>query len=187
MSIPELRDRIFRYLPLESIKAYLDKLLLVDTTHDSIDAVRKRVMSIPELRDRIFRYLPLESIKACRFVCHEWNATAGPLLIATSRIRFRNNCIKPDETRTPDKFIEEFQTGELLDKCNKFCFNSKDNWIEYDDLLRFIERFGDTMKELKIYRTYVRPSNALDQTDWIGLDQTDSATVDKIGNRSGFL
>ncbi|KAJ6644373.1 hypothetical protein Bhyg_09342 [Pseudolycoriella hygida] len=114
-------------------------------------------MRIPELRHHIFCYLPLKDIKACRLVCHEWNATAVPLLIATSRIRFHNR----DEARTPDRFIEEFQTGELLDKCNNFFFDCVHNWIEYDELLRFIEKFGDTMKELTIYGAYVHPFKKL--------------------------
>ncbi|KAJ6648598.1 39S ribosomal protein L12, mitochondrial [Pseudolycoriella hygida] len=41
--------------------------------------------------------------------------------------------------------------------------------IEYDDLLRFIERFGDTMKELKIYRTDIHPFHKLSLDDRIKL------------------
>ncbi|KAJ6640025.1 hypothetical protein Bhyg_12774, partial [Pseudolycoriella hygida] len=135
---------------MEDLTTEPNKQLLVDTTDDRIDAVRKRVMRIPELRDHIFRYLPLESIKACRLVCHEWNATAGPLLIATSWIRF--DTIRP---RSPDRFIDEFKRGELLHKRNKFSFSSKHNWIEYDDLLRFTGQLGDVMKGLKIYSTSI--------------------------------
>ncbi|KAJ6640087.1 hypothetical protein Bhyg_12836 [Pseudolycoriella hygida] len=81
------------------------------------------------------------------------------MLMSMSRIRFRNYLNDSDEARLPDRFIEEFETGLLLDRCNKFCFTSPENWIEYDDMLAFIEQFGGKMKELTIFATYIR--NAL--------------------------
>lgn len=73
-----------------------------------------------------------------------------------SRIRFSNNLADPDEARLPDKFIDEFKTGALLQKCNKFCFNSPGYSIEYEDMSSFIEQYGDGMKELTIFRTNIR-------------------------------
>lgn len=80
-------------------------------------------------------------------------------MIKMSQIRFRNFLDDPEQARLPDKFIEEFHTGSLLYKCDKFCFNSPENWIEYDDMFTFIEQFAATMKELTIFGTYIR--NAL--------------------------
>ncbi|XP_037051659.1 uncharacterized protein LOC119085378 [Bradysia coprophila] len=140
-------------------EAHEEKAFVSTMADDAIDAVRKRVMSIPELRRHIFNFLPLESIKACRLVCHDWDSTAGPLMIATSQIRFRNYLDEPERARLPDQFIRDFSTGSLLEKCDKFCFYSPENWIEYDDMLSFIDQFGGTMKELTIFGTYIR--NAL--------------------------
>ncbi|KAG4074059.1 hypothetical protein HA402_014264 [Bradysia odoriphaga] len=121
---------------------------------DAIDAVRKRVMGIPELRRHIFNFLPLDTIKTCRLVCLEWDSTAGPLMLATSQIRFRN--CRDDPKRLPDQFVKDFSTGSLLEQCNKFCFYYTENWIGYDDMLSFIDQFGGNMKELAIFGTYIR-------------------------------
>ncbi|KAG4078574.1 hypothetical protein HA402_002688 [Bradysia odoriphaga] len=125
-------------------------------TNDDTDSVSKRVMSIPEIRMHVFSFLPLDSIKTCRLICHEWDSTAGPLMIGMSQIRFRNYLDDPEQARMPDKFIEEFEAGSLLEQCDKFCFNSPENWIEYDDMLDFIDQFGEKMKELTIFATYIR-------------------------------
>lgn len=109
-----------------------------------------------QIQTHILSYLPLDSIKACRLVCRDWNSIAGPMLITMTRIRFRNYIDDPEEARLPNQFIDEFQTGSLLEKCDKFCFNSPENWIEYDDMIDFIEQFGGTMKELTIFATYIR-------------------------------
>lgn len=73
-----------------------------------------------------------------------------------SRIRFRNDLDDPEDARLPDKFIDEFSKGSLLKKCDKFCFNSPESWIEYEDINSFIEQFGDDMKELTIFETNIR-------------------------------
>lgn len=76
-----------------------------------------------------------------------------------SAIRFCNYLDDPEEARLPEKFIDDFKTGSLLNKCDKFCFNSPESWIEYEDIDSFIEQFGGSMKELTIFRTNIR--NAL--------------------------
>lgn len=73
-----------------------------------------------------------------------------------SQIRFRNSFDDPENARLPDRFIDEFSTGALLKKCDKFCFNSPDCWIEYEDINGFVGQYGDGMKELTIFETNIR-------------------------------
>lgn len=92
----------------------------------------------------------------CRLVCHQWNATAEERLLALSRIRFHNDRDDMLNARLPVNFIYEFGQGILMKKCNKFCFNSPEGWIEYEHVTIFFEKFGEDMKELTIFQTTIR-------------------------------
>lgn len=101
-----------------------------------------------------------------------------------SRIRFRNNLDDPEDARLPDKFIDEFNTGSLLKKCDKFCFNSSESSIEYEDIDSFIKQFGDDMKELTIFETNIRNVlYALSQKDLINLIPSNLTKLEVVTER----
>lgn len=101
-----------------------------------------------------------------------------------SRIRFRNHLDDPEEARLPDKFIDEFKTGSLLKKCNKFCFNSPEAWIEYEDINSFIEQFGGDMKELTIFCTNIRNAlYSLSNKDLINLIPSNLTKLEVVTER----
>lgn len=109
-----------------------------------------------QIRKHIFSFLPLKDIKTTRLVCHEWNLSASELLVTMSQIRFSNLFDDPEGARLPERFIEDYRNGSLLKKFDKFCFNSPECSIGYEDIDNFVQEFGDHMKELTIFETNIR-------------------------------
>lgn len=96
--------------------------------------------------------------------------TAESFLLKWSRITFFDNRQFPEESKLPGKFSENFENSPLHNKFDKFCINSPDSSMNFEDLEDFIESFGSNIKEFTIFRLNIRSVlYALRQKDLINL------------------